>query len=146
MEISARTKLQTLKDADMTTLHADEDIRSRHVVDQHGDDIGKIDDLLIDEDEHRVRFLQVASGGFLGIGKTRTLIPVEAITSISEDEVRIDQSREHVAGAPDYDPELVDDDYFGSLYGYYGVTPYWGPGYVYPPFPYYGRPDVGVHR
>ena len=57
--------------------------------------------------ERRVRFLDVASGGFLGIGQDMTLIPVDAITAITEDEVRIGQTRENVADAPAYDPELV---------------------------------------
>jgi hypothetical protein len=67
---------------------------------------------------------------------------VEAIQSITEDEVRIDQSRDRVAGAPDYDPELVEDDYYKSIYGYYGYAPYWGRGYVYPPYPHY--PAAGL--
>lgn len=125
MKTSAKTTLQPLKDADLTTSDRDEDIRSRNVVDAAGDDIGKIDELLIDEEEHKVRFLRVASGGFLGIGKSKVLIPVEAITAIEEDVVRIDQRRDRVASAPDYDPELVDADYYKSLYGYYGVSPFW---------------------
>lgn len=137
MKTSAKTTLQPLKDADLITRDRDEDIRSRKVVDAAGEDVGKIEELLIDEDEHKVRFLRVASGGFLGIGKSKVLIPVEAITSITDDVVHIDQSRERISSAPAYDPELVDDDYYSSLYGYYGYSPYWGAGYVYPPYPHY---------
>ncbi len=41
--------------------------------------------------------------------------------------VSIDRGREHLRDAPRYDPALVDDrdeNYWGSVYGYYGVAPY----------------------
>jgi hypothetical protein len=38
--------------------------------------------------------------------------------------------------APDYDPDLAHDDYFSDLYGWWGVGPYWAPGYIYPRYPY----------
>ncbi|REJ06315.1 PRC-barrel domain containing protein [Microbacterium bovistercoris] len=127
-----------LSETDETVRQPDEDIRGRDVRDRDGEDLGTVKDLLIDADEDRVRFLEVASGGFLGIGKDTTLIPVDAITSITADEVRIDQTREHVAGAPAYDPELVrrQEDY-GSILEYYGYMPFWGGGYVYPGYPYH---------
>jgi hypothetical protein len=39
-----------------------------------------------------------------------------------DDEVHISHTREHVAGAPAYDPKLVKEDsaYLSSLYPYYG--------------------------
>ncbi len=47
----------------------------------------------------------------------------------------VDQSRERVASAPGYTPELVDDrPYHASIYDYYGYAPYWGSGYLYPAF------------
>jgi sporulation protein YlmC with PRC-barrel domain len=128
-----------LGDAKLTVADRAEDVRGRKVVDSGGDEMGTVDDLLVDEREHKVRFLEVASGGFLGLGETKVLVPVDAISDVRSDEVRINQSRQRVAGAPRYDPQLVDRDYLGQLYGYYGYPPHWGPGYVYPRYPYYRR-------
>lgn len=131
-------KLVMLGDTDLTVADPREDIRGRKVLDRQGEDLGQVDGLLIDESEAKVRFLRVASGGFLGLGEQAFLLPVDAITDITRDHVRVDQTREQIAGAPAYDPELANDrDYYGSLYGYYGYGPYWGPGYVYPPYPLY---------
>ncbi len=124
-------------DVHLATRDRAEDIRSRKVVDAAGKDIGKIEALLIDDQEQKVRFLRVASGGFLGMGKSKVLIPVEAISKIEDHVVHVDQTRERIASAPDYDPELVDDQYYESLYGYYGYQPFWGAGYVYPSYPFY---------
>jgi sporulation protein YlmC with PRC-barrel domain len=137
----AKTAAQFImtKLSDTTFAFADhsEDIRGRKVLDSKGEEIGEVNDLFIDQREGKVRFLEVASGGFLGLGETKFLIPVDAITSIGEDEVRIHKTREHVASAPTYSPELVDTGFVTNLYNYYGYGPYWEKGYNYPPYPYY---------
>lgn len=136
MTEQAQPTLLRLADTDLVP-HPDEDVRGRPVVDRNGDEIGDVDDLLIDEQEQKVRLLQVGSGGFLGIGKTKRLIPVDAVTGI-DDKVHIDTTRDDVAGSPEYDPELVhESEYYEGLYGYYGYAPYWGPGYPPRRFPYF---------
>jgi sporulation protein YlmC with PRC-barrel domain len=121
MSIQESATLRNLSDTDLTVATSEEDIRGRTVKDKDGKDIGKIDDLLIDDRERKVRFMRVESGGFLGLGETKVFIPIEVITRITDDEVSIDQSREHVAAAPRYTPDLVDKpDYYGEIYGHYG--------------------------
>lgn len=126
-----------LHDSDQT-IAADDDIRGRTVRDAGGEEVGEVENLLIDTTERKVRFLVVASGGFLGLGEHRSFIPIDAVTGVDDDEVRIDQSREQMAGAPAYDPELINDrEYNENVLGYYGYTPFWAAGYAYPAFPYY---------
>ena len=114
-----------------------EDIRGRKVFDSSGDEIGSISDLMIDDHGNKVRFIELSHGGFLGMGESKVLVPVDAITRITSDSVHIDRTRDHVAAAPRYDPQLTDERYYDDLYGYYGYVPFWGAGYMYPPFPYY---------
>lgn len=124
-----------LSDTDLMLADEADDVRGRAVVDRHGEEIGDIDDLIVDPQERRVRFLQVGGGGFLGIGEKKQLIPVDAIESVGDD-VRISRERSEVAGAPAYEPKLIDEpEYYESLYGYYGFPPFWAPGYV-PPRPF----------
>jgi sporulation protein YlmC with PRC-barrel domain len=137
MSTEKTAKLARLSDTDQTVSKREDDIRGLHVKDRDGTDIGKVDDLLIDPGEERVRFLVVASGGFLGMGAEKSFIPVDAITYVTADEVHIDQQREDVAGAPRYDPELVEDrGFYQDVYSYYGFAPYWAPGYAYPVYPF----------
>jgi hypothetical protein len=121
-------RLIRLRDADQTVSSSDEDIRGRMAKDKDGHDLGTIEGLLIDEAERNVRFMEVASGGFLGLGESKSLIPVEAITRVTPDAVYIGHTREHVAGAPRYDPELVHTEleYFFNLFPYYGYPPSFG--------------------
>ena len=127
--------LSRLGDHAKTISSSDEDIRGRVVRDRDGRDIGKIDGLLVDDVEGKVRFMEVASGGFLGLGEHKSFIPVDAITQIFPDAVHISHTREHVAGAPPYDPRLV-----AELYPYYGYPAVDG---LFPPmrgYPYAGHP------
>ncbi|MCO8277469.1 PRC-barrel domain-containing protein [Actinoplanes sp. TRM 88003] len=129
--------LTRLSDTTKDVADPDRDIRGRRVVDRGGDDLGKVDDLLIDTDEDKVRFLRVEHGGILGIGATASFIPVDAVRDISDDEVRVDLATQQVADAPRYDPDLVDQtSYYSDVYRHYGYTPYWTPGYAYPTGPY----------
>jgi sporulation protein YlmC with PRC-barrel domain len=137
MAADATTKMHTLDQSDLEVGDPAQDVRGRTVIDRIGQDIGTVDDLVIDDAEKRVRFLQIASGGFLGVGETKFMLPVDAITHITDEAVRVDQTREHVAGSPPYDPARTDRRYWAEVYSYFGYPPYWSPGYVYPGHPYY---------
>lgn len=101
----------------LTVKSPDRDVRGRAVVDSAGAPIGVVDDLLIDLQEEKVRFLRVAVGGILGVGAAHHLVPTAAITAITPHAVHIDRSREHVVGGPGYDVALTTDPaYGGELY------------------------------
>ncbi|GAB3764569.1 PRC-barrel domain-containing protein [Microlunatus parietis] len=138
MENAHSATLVRLKDTDLVVGDDQVDVRGMDVVDRSGAEVGDVDGLLVDEAERKVRFLQVGSGGFLGLGEKKQLIPVEAIVEVGDGRVKIDQDREQVAGAPVYDPDLVpapQPDYYEGVYGYYGYAPFWTPGYTYQGYP-----------
>lgn len=138
MTDTQKPSIVKLGDTDQTVADPAEDIRDRKVVDTSGEEIGTIDALMIDDRENKVRFLRVAEGGFLGIGERHFLIPVDAITRIDDDDVHVDHTRDKISGSPPYDPAMVQDHaYYESTYGYYGYTPFWGAGYMYPGYPHY---------
>lgn len=133
--------LLSLSENPVTLEDASADVRGFQVYDRDGENIGKVDDLLVDDDERRVRFLNVKSGGFLGFGGDTHVIPIDAITRVEEDEVHIDQSREHVDGSPAFgtDVNLDARETYEGIYRHYGYTPFWMPGYVYPTDPFTRR-------
>ena len=135
-DLKTRT-LVKLGDTDLTVADKAEDVRGFTVLDRSGEKIGEVKNLMLDQGESKVRFLEVGGGGFLGIGDKTFMIPVDAITRIHDEHVHIDQTREHVSGGPMYDPNLVPEEHFSDIYGYYGYTPYWMGGYAYPRYPYY---------
>ncbi|MDP5183385.1 PRC-barrel domain-containing protein [Blastococcus sp. BMG 814] len=131
-------RLVRLGDTAQTVADPAADVRGRAVVDSDGDDVGRVDDLLVDDQENEVRFLRIGEGGFLGIGAQHYLIPVDAVVAVEPDRIRISRNRDRMAEVPPYDPELeYQPDYYAGVYGWWGYAPFWGPGYRYPTYPRY---------
>jgi len=138
MAITSPAALHRLSESDLRVGHPDEDVRGYKVVDRDGRDVGLVDDLMIDDRDSKVRFLRVGIGGVIGLGTTMLLIPVDAVTKVEHEVVHIDQTTDHVANGPGYDPELVNDEgYLGRVYAHYGSKSYWSESYLYPLFPWY---------
>jgi sporulation protein YlmC with PRC-barrel domain len=133
---SSQGMLRPLSKSGRTVADPEADVRGRTVVDRSGEEVGRVDDLVVDDREERVRFLRVAEGGFLGLGAMHYLVPVDAVVAVDPERVRIDRDRSGMGDVPAYDPELADRrDYYDGVYGWWGAAPFWGGGYVYPPFP-----------
>lgn len=123
----------TLGDSDLVLAHAQDDVRGLSVLDPNGHRVGQVDEIVIDEDERRARLLVVTSGGILGFGETRRLVPVEAVARVGDD-IRIHYTHEDVREGMAYDPEIADPPDYAEVYSYYGFTPFWHGGYTRPYF------------
>ena len=58
-----------LGDSDLVSANPEDDLRGKAVYDAQGQRIGSVSDLYIDRHERDVCFLQMAAGGFLGMGE-----------------------------------------------------------------------------
>ena len=96
----ARIGLVRLSDSDFVTANPEDDLCGKGVYDPHGQRMGSVEDLYVDRQEREVRFLEVGVGGFLGIGERRFLVPVEAVTRVSEDRVTVEPERTEKAEGP----------------------------------------------
>lgn len=99
--------LVNLGDTGLAIADPAKDIRGRAVVNHAGEAIGDVKELFLDDREHRVRFLSVGSGGFLGMRQHTLLVPVEAITRIENDEIHVDLTRTAATDGPGYDPVVT---------------------------------------
>lgn len=129
----SNTALEKLKDSDLAFADESMDIRGRKVVDRSGSQIGHVSALFIDENERKIRMPAIRAGGFLEIGSRHFLLPVDAVTHVSKDEVRISETQERLEHAPVYDPALIDEptqEHWEPFYGYDGLSPYWSSGYM----------------
>lgn len=113
--------------------HPVEDIRKFNVINERGEAMGRVEDLMIDEVEHKARLLQVGDGGILGIGETRFLIPTQAITKIEGTTVYINQAQKAVPKVPVFDPELVEMGGMELECCAPGFQSVWGTGFMYMP-------------
>jgi hypothetical protein len=125
--------------SDSKTYFADprEDIRGRKVCDAAGHALGSVERLLLDNEHHHVRFLEVwTRTGFLGLHRHLTPIPVDAISRLEPDAVYLERTRQQVDAAPriEQDPKTLTREVLASLFRHYGYTPYWKESYVAPLF------------
>ena len=100
--------LVKLGDSDFVPANPEDDVRGNDVYDAQGQRIGSVEDLYIERKERKVRFLEVGAGGFLGIGEKPFLVPVEAVTQVTEDRVTIEPERtQKVEGPAPFDTKVA---------------------------------------
>ncbi|HLK48544.1 MAG TPA: PRC-barrel domain-containing protein [Bryobacteraceae bacterium] len=100
------------------------------VKNSQGEDLGKIEDIMIDVPSGRVAYGVLSFGGFLGMGDKFFAIPWSSLM-LDEDEkcFRLDVDKEQLKAAPGFDkdnwPDMADPTWRTQIYGYYGAKPYW---------------------
>lgn len=105
-------------------------LKGDKVVNRQGEDLGKIEELMIDLERGRIAYAVLSFGGFLGMGDKLFAIPWEALTiDMAEKQFVLDANKELLKRAPGFDkdhwPNMADSAWGAELYGYYGYKPYW---------------------
>ena len=93
------------------------------------ENLGKVENLLVDLPSGRVVAVIVSSGGFLGIGNALSAVPPTALRFTTErDTLQLDASKAMLASAPHFTgdrwPDFADAAYAGGVYRAYNVEPY----------------------
>lgn len=94
------------------------------------ENLGKIEEIMIDVPAGRVAYAVLSFGGFLGMGDKLFAIPWQALRLDAENECfRLDVDKEVLKSAPGFDkddwPEVSDLSWGASIYSHYGYEPYW---------------------
>lgn len=90
-------------------------------------EIGKADDLIVDDETWTVRYMIVDTSGWNPLAK-KTMVPPAWITKIDEvdETVLVDVKKKQVEGAPEYNPaNPVNRESETVLYDFYGKPHYW---------------------
>ncbi len=94
------------------------------------EDLGKLEELMIDLDEGRISYAVVSFGGFLGLNSKFFAIPWGLLRVDTENEcVRLDIDREILENAPGFDkndwPDTPTREWLANIYLYYEYPRYW---------------------
>jgi uncharacterized protein YjbJ (UPF0337 family)/sporulation protein YlmC with PRC-barrel domain len=100
------------------------------VVNPVGEDLGKIEDIVVDIESGHIAYAVLSFGGFLGFGNKLFAIPWEALKLSSHNDTFIlHENKEVLENAPGFDkdhwPEMADRQWGAGIYNYYGYQPYW---------------------
>jgi sporulation protein YlmC with PRC-barrel domain len=95
-----------------------------------GENLGKVDEIMIDIPTGRVAYAVLSFGGILRMGNKLFAVPWSAFT-VDEDEqcFILNVERHRLESAPGFDknnwPDMDDTTWRSDVFRYYGATPYW---------------------
>lgn len=100
------------------------------VVNQQNEDLGKIEDIVIDTDAGRIAYAVLSFGGFLGMGDKYFAIPWEALGfSLSDNRALLNVDKRLLENAPGFNkdnwPNMTDATWGSQIFTHYGYKPYW---------------------
>lgn len=92
-----------------------------------GEDLGTIEDLMIDVSTGRVDYAVVSFGGFLGIGDKLFAVPLQAMQVDTDDEnLILNETKERLENAPGFDkdnwPKSANSEWNREVLSYYQVN------------------------
>ena len=111
-------------------LIAADQVEGTSIYNPAGDNLGSVQDVMIDKISGKIAYAVVGFGGFLGIGDRHYPLPWEKLKyDTSMGGFGVDVDRRTLEGAPSYaDNDTVgwEDPAWGKrVYDYYGTRPYW---------------------
>lgn len=102
------------------------EIVGTQVKDSQREVVGKIDDLVFD-DEGRISFAILGYGGFLGIGRSLVAVPITSLSYVEEPRhFVLNTTEENIHSAPLFSKKVLNDpNWANGFYRYFGQQPYW---------------------
>jgi sporulation protein YlmC with PRC-barrel domain len=95
-----------------------------------GEDLGTVDEIMIDIPSGKIAYAVLSFGGVLGMGNKLFAVPW-SVLKVDEDEkcFILDLEKKTLEGAPGFDksnwPDMADTGWGSEVYQFYGETPYW---------------------
>jgi len=95
-----------------------------------GENLGKVDEIMVDIQSGRVAYAVVSFGGILRMGNKLFAVPWSALRVDEDDKCFIlDVDKQTLETAPGFDkdnwPDMADTTWGTSVYSHYHVNPYW---------------------
>jgi sporulation protein YlmC with PRC-barrel domain len=106
-------------------------IKGEKVTTANGEDLGKIEDIMIDQEKGMIAYAVISFGGFLGIGNKQFAIPWEALSEGQNEHaftLKINKEILEKAEGFDKDKLPLTRDQLNNTYAHYGNKPYWETG------------------
>ncbi len=100
------------------------------VTNSAGEDLGKIEEIMLDVEKGRIAYAVVSFGSFLGIGGKYFAVPWEKLRlDTVQKQFLLNVSKGTLENAPGFDkdnwPKTPDYDYMRDIYNHYNAKIYW---------------------
>jgi sporulation protein YlmC with PRC-barrel domain len=106
------------------------EVVGRKVINRQGENLGKVEEVMVDAIPGRVAYAVLSFGGFLGVGDKLFAVPWQALDWNPEYEgFVIDADKRFLENASGFDknnwPDMSDTTLRTKIYSYYKAEPYW---------------------
>ncbi|HKQ48671.1 MAG TPA: PRC-barrel domain-containing protein [Phycisphaerae bacterium] len=106
------------------------DVIGKNVENSQNENLGKIEDVVVDPDTGRIIYSVLSFGGFLGMGDKLFAVPFHALTlNAGNDKFILDMDKERLKNAQGFDknnwPNMADSRWARETHEFYRVRPYW---------------------
>ena len=100
------------------------------IVNRTGENLGKIEELMLDLEMGRVAYAVLSLGGVPGMNDKLFAIPFEALKlDATHEHFTLDVDKDKLRNAPSFDknnpPKASDRTWGSEVYKFYGYKPYW---------------------
>lgn len=105
-------------------------IKGERVHNYAGEDLGKVDEIILDLDTGRIVYVIISLGGFLGIGDRLFAVPWELFSiRAGEPQLFLDIDKQMLLDAPGFErtkwPDMADAEWSAAIHAHYAQKPYW---------------------
>ena len=129
VESERMARTETIASRDNPDFLSASTIKGDKVVNRAGENLGKIEELMIDLEERRVAYAALSFGGFLGLGSKLFAIPWQALQmKLHDHAILLDIPKDVLEKAEGFDKEhwpVTTREWLSTMYSYYGYQPYW---------------------
>lgn len=106
------------------------DLVGKTVKNSKDENLGKLENIVVDANSGRILYGVLSFGGVLGIGDKLFAIPWSSLEPTTDmDHIVLDVDKDRLKNAPGFDkshwPDFADESFATSTHRYYGQTPYW---------------------
>lgn len=101
-------------------------LKGNNVRNAQGDNLGKVEDFMLDTSTGEVSYAVLSFGGVMGIGDKLFAVPLQAMrTDTEQHEFILDESKERLEKAPGFDkdhwPKTADTKWHQEVRSYYNL-------------------------
>jgi sporulation protein YlmC with PRC-barrel domain len=106
------------------------DLINRKVTNSGGENLGKLEEIVVDSNSGRILYGVLSFGGFAGMGDKLFAIPWQSLQLAADSNAfTLNVDKDRLKSAPGFDknhwPNFADEQWATTTYKYYNQTPYW---------------------
>lgn len=109
---------------------ANKEVVGRKVINTQGENLGKIEEVMLDSVPGRIAYAVLSFGGFLGINDKLFAVPWNSLHyDPSQEAFVLRADKKFLENAPGFNkdkwPDMADTGWRSTVYTYYSARPYW---------------------